>query len=350
MLLLIIYLLALITNNSYAQQCTCSIDQNASSIWTLPWGTESTPKCDLRMSINCRHQISWVYYLQNMKDHNVSLLININTVQDCSQYQCKIKNLFYFANKTYHLLEFGSQNWNTGDWYSSQTNNTLIKRETLFGLPYLSLTMFEQENKIYDNRGMFPQGNYGFVRSGNEVCSTAYSCSLLSTKLSNGIGYGEYVHGSIGQQEKVPYWMCFYLHFEENDIQICADPINEQYARLHAVLKNNSFVHLQNKGVYQMLQPVRRWKSENSGNEYIIEWDINLAVLNLTIRLKPVSDNSEFCMLNNCFWIGSHYIINKGKVIGEGITEIFNFTHFRNSKKNFFYNLVENGNNRMDCV
>jgi hypothetical protein len=343
LLFILYFLLSTMIKMVYPQQCTCSIDQNTSSIWTLPWDTESTPKCDLRMSVNCRHQVSWVYYLQNMKDHNVSVLININTIKDCSQLQCQTKNLFYFANKTYQLLEFGSQQWNTGDWYSSKTNNTAIERNTLFGSSYLDLQMFGDNLKIYDNRGMYPQGHYGFVRSGNDLCSTAYSCSLLSTKLTNGIGYGEYVHGSIGQKEKVPYWMCFYLHFEGNDIQICADPINEQYARLHAVLKNNSFIHLQNKDVYQMLQPVRRWKSERSGNEYIIEWDIDLVVLNLKIRLKPVSDNSEFCILNNCFWIGSHYIINKGNIIGEGITEIFNFTHFSNSKKNFFYNLVENG-------
>ena len=338
MLLLIIYFLVLIIHLGNAQQCTCSIDQNATSIWTLPWGTESTPKCDLRMSINCRHQISWVYYLQNLKDHNVSVLININSIQACSQYQCRTKNLFYFANKTHHLIEFGSQNWNTGDWYFSHTNNTEIERNTLFGKPYLNLKMFDEHLKIYDNRGMFPQGHDGFVRSGNDLCSTSYSCSLLSTQFKDGIGYGEYVHGSIGKNEKVPYWMCFYLHFEGNDIQICADPINEQYARLHAVLKNNSFIHLQNKDVYHMLQPVRRWKSNLSGNEYIVEWDIDLVILNLKIRLKPISDNSEFCILNNCFWIGSHYIMDQDTIIGKGITEVFNFTHSSTSKSDFFYN------------
>ena len=141
-----------------------------------------------------------------------------------------------------------------------------------------------------------------------------------------GIGYGEYVHGSIDTREKVPYWSCFYLHFSNYDLNMCGDPVNSEYARIHLLYPNNTYYELQDQIVFTWMKPLRSWNSIKSNNTYFIEWEISIPILNIKLNAIPTIDNSEFCIFNNCFWIGTTNLYINNFKIGIGITEIFNFT------------------------
>ena len=82
--LLILFVLSIIGSNS--QLCTCAVESNShyNSPWTYPFGSETTPKCDLRMSMNCRHSIMWTYYLQNNFLNKISIMISVNSIDKCT--------------------------------------------------------------------------------------------------------------------------------------------------------------------------------------------------------------------------------------------------------------------------
>lgn len=336
MKILIFFLLLL--SNVNAQLCTCAVDSLNSNIsrWTLPWGSEPTPKCDLRMSMDCRHSIMWTYYLQNNYPNNISILISINRIDNCTEDRCISNSFFFFANRTIKIIDLGKTLINTGDWYISNTFLGSVSRYTLYGNPYLYINHKNVSLKIYDNKGMFPQGKYGYVRSGKHKCSTAYSCSMLSTKFDNGFGYGEYVHGSIDKSEKLPYWVCFYLHLQNYDISICGDPVNKEYARMHILMSNGTYFDYQDKSIYDGLVRNTYWKSNISEQIYYIDWSINIIPLHIKIHAVPTIKNSEFCIQKNCFWIGTTNLYINNNKVGLGITEVFNFTK-PTTKKELFY-------------
>ena len=330
-------LLFLIVSNANSQLCTCAVDSIHGNIspWTYPWSSEPTPKCDLSMSMNCRHNIMWTYYLQNNYPNNISVLISINSIKNCTELLCESNSFFFYGDRSKQIINIGQTIIHTGDWFLSQTIGGIVTRKTLYDMPYLYIKYSNLSLKIYDNKGMFPQGNMGFIKSGKKKCSTAYSCSFLSTKFVNGIGYGEYVHGSIDENEKVPFWMCFYLHFQGNHINICADPTNKKYARIHILLSNNTYLDEQNENVYNTLTPNYFWKSPTSKQIYYIDWTINITSLNIIIHSVPTILDSEFCIKNNCFWIGTTDLYINNNKVGIGITEVFNFTHPTTKKKLF---------------
>lgn len=341
-MILIIFLLLIVKTSS--QLCTCAVDSQIISPWTYPLSSENTPKCDLRMSMNCRHSIMWTYYLQNLKNNKISIMISINKINNCTNYICNSNSFFFYSDRKKTIQDLGTTLIKTGDWYNSKTLFGSVSRNTLYGNPYLFINYKNLSFKIYDNKGMFPQGNMGFVRSGENLCSTAYSCSFLNTKFYNGIGYGEYVHGSVDNNEEIPYWICFYLHFIDNHVNICADPINKKYARIHILLSNGTYVQDQSESIYHSLIPNILWKSNKSKKIYFIDWNIKINMLKIEIHAKPTIKNSEFCINKICFWIGTtNLFINKYKV-GIGITEIFNFTK-PISKKELFSKFVNKNYN-----
>jgi hypothetical protein len=339
---MILFLFFLLFVKSNSQLCTCAVETNShyNSPWTHPLGSESTPKCDLRMSMNCRHSIMWTYYLQNNFQNKISVMISVNSIDNCTDTYCISNSFFFFSNRYTTFTDIGETIIKNGDWYFSNTFSGNVSRMTLYNNPYLFINYKNLSLKIFDNYGMFPQGNMGFVKSGNHICSTAYSCSLLNTKFKYGIGYGEYVHGTIDENEKIPYWTCFYLHFQNNHVNICADPKNKKYARIHILLSNNTYLQEQNESVYNSLVPNIFWKSPKSKQIYYIDWTINISILNIVIHAKPTIKNSEFCIKDNCFWIGTTNLYINNYKVGIGITEIFNFT-IPTSKKKLFNKFVK---------
>jgi hypothetical protein len=334
---MILLLLLLLLINCNGQLCTCAVDSYKSfnSPWTYPWGSENTPKCDIRMSMDCRHSIMWTYYLQNVFPNKISVMISINSIDNCTNNICSSNSFFFYSDRTNTYKDIGKTIIKTGDWYNSNTFFGNVSRITLYNNPFLFIRYKKLSLKIFDNYGMFPQGNMGFVRSGNYICSTAYSCSILYTKFNNGIGYGEYVHGTIDQSEEVPYWTCFYLHFQNNHVNICADPVNKKYARIHILLANNTYLEEQNEFIYYSLIPNLSWRSPHSKQIYFIDWTININLLNIVIHAIPTIKNSEFCIKDDCFWIGTTDLYINNYKVGIGITEIFNFTNPTSKKKLF---------------
>ena len=108
---------------------------------------------------------------------------------------------------------------------------------------------------------------------------------MLHTKLKNGIGYGEYVHGSIDKNEKIPYWTCFYLHFMASHVNICADPINKKYSRIHILLSNNSYIQDKGEHIFNSLIPNKYYKSK-SNKIYYIDWNIEIQAVLTNILEK----------------------------------------------------------------
>ena len=135
----ILIILLLFLGEVSAQLCTCAVDSFNGNIsrWTLPFGSEPTPKCDLRMSMDCRHSIMWTYYLQNNYPNNISILISINKIDSCTENRCIGDSFFFFANKTINLIDLGKTFINTGDWYNSNTFLGSVSRYTLYGNPFL---------------------------------------------------------------------------------------------------------------------------------------------------------------------------------------------------------------------
>ena len=186
---------------------------------------------------------------------------------------------------------------------------------------------------------MFPQGNMGFVKSGSHICSTAYSCPYLIQNL-NMVLVMVNMFMVLLMKMKNPLLDRFYLHFQNNHINICADPVNKKYARIHILLSNNTYLQEQNESIYNSLIPNIFWKSPKSKQIYYIDWTLNISILNIVIHAKPTIKDSEFCIKDNCFWIGTTNLYINNYKVGIGITEIFNFT-IPTSKKKLFNKFVK---------
>jgi hypothetical protein len=170
MLILLLFLLFINVNS---QLCTCAVNSSVNSPWVYPWGSENTPKCDIRMSMNCRHSIMWTYYLQNIDNNKISIMISINKINNCTNNLCIANSFFFYSDRINTYQDIGITYVKTGDWYFSKTLLGNVSRLTLYGNPFLFINYKNFSLKIYDNKGMYPQGNFGFVRSGNDTCSTA---------------------------------------------------------------------------------------------------------------------------------------------------------------------------------
>ena len=322
-----------------ASNCSCAINSTAGDkdpLWTYPWGTELVAKCSLDMQLDCQNQISWVYYLQQPESHLVNILISILLIPECKNDSCLAEVFTYFSNEESNLFETNLELIHTGESFHSQTNNTSIRR-IRSQTPGLQVEVYNRSYFWADGRGMFPQGYHGFVRSGEKKCSTAYSCSFLRTQ---GIrhGYGEFVHGSFIDKEAVPWWTCFYMHINLlADIQMCSDPINLKYNRAHIAFYNQSYISIQSAEVFKWITPIKAWHSPKSHQWYQVDWQINIPYLEIppfvASSYSTMLEKSEHCLPENCFWIGSTNLKINDISIGDGITEVFNFS---NSTENIF--------------
>ena len=339
-----LFYLFILLSGALANNCSCAINSTAGGkdpLWTYPWGTEPVAKCSLDMQMDCQNQISWVYYLQqpNPEIHLVNILISILFIPECNNTECLAEVFTYFSNDDINLFETNFELIHTGESFHSHTNNTSIKRIKSQS-PGLQVNVKNQSYFWADGRGMFPQGYNGFVRSGEKKCSTAYSCSFLRTQ---GIkhSYGEFVHGSFIDKEAVPWWACFYFHINLlADIQLCSDPINLKYNRAHIAFYNQTYVSIQGKEVINWIKGIKAWHSTKSNQWYQIEWQIDIPLLDIlpfqAISYPSVVQQSEHCLNNECFWIGATNLKIDNISIGDGITEVFNFS---NSKDSFLTKL-----------
>ena len=216
---IILYLIGNVIPNTNAHSCNCAYKPNKNM-------------CDNEMKISCDYGFQWIYYLQNIYNHEYGtvpfeIIGYILPTCNIHKYKCYAMGIIQYSygygnnRKSQKIINpilfdisipFSLELTHKNQIYSIyRYNDSLIVKFPNIG-----------EFVIFDGRGLYPQGknSFGYVKSGSDVCDTAYSCSYIQTKIFSmnkqiGIGYGEFVKGTFMKNNRnnknLINWHCFYF-------------------------------------------------------------------------------------------------------------------------------------------
>jgi len=373
--MILLYVVAL----SAAEPCICAVDPWSST--TLPWSraalvplqtaaTPSTPRCDLAFQMTCEFTYQWIYYLQDVcaaSDPECASplplqIIGMALIPACNLGASKLCVAEAFIQWSYGVsptkrlggARAGGALVKTGHAFSltlaeKGAPSWTIVRDAARGVLAVNLTTDDGAPlrfEIADDRGMSPQGNDGYVKSGFGACDTAYSCSFLRTTLRQvdaatpdaavrGVGYGEWVHGTMPPQNasvllapkqnalalapsnaprNAPTpppnattstgWHCFYLHLTTAngtaDLDMCHshNPAMAQFQRVQMLTPNGTRVWAEGPGAAQAT-PLRWWTSAATNATFAVVWRVHVPPpLDMWVLATPVRDDQEVIIGN----------------------------------------------------
>ena len=371
---------------SAAEPCICAVDPWSST--TLPWSraalvplqtaaTPSTPRCDLAFQMTCEFTYQWIYYLQDVcaaSDPECASplplqIIGMALIPACNLGASKLCVAEAFIQWSYGVsptkrlggARAGGALVKTGHAFSltlaeKGAPSWTIVRDAARGVLAVNLTTDDGAPlrfEIADDRGMSPQGNDGYVKSGFGACDTAYSCSFLRTTLrqvdaatpaaaARGVGYGEWVHGTMPPQNasvllapkqnalalapsnaprNAPTpppnattstgWHCFYLHLTTAngtaDLDMCHshNPAMAQFQRVQMLTPNGTRVWAEGPGAAQAT-PLRWWTSAATNATFAVVWRVHVPppldmwVLATNGSIENARDHRDRCHRRCC--------------------------------------------------
>jgi hypothetical protein len=357
---------------------------------TKPLGNQ----CDNNMLINCEWGFQWIYYLQNIyyDNNGICITIPLEIIGYVLPISCQaLQNTCYAigmiqysygiddpsnkitrkSDRKIGLISYKPESPFSITLKDEFKSSWSIKRDNI-NPKSLKIILPIGEYTIQDGRGLYPQGarNDGFVKSGPNLCDTAYSCSYLRTIIKQknnkiGIGYGEFVKGTFPPKKSqnlccthrkaniiksllinkntdtnknILNWHCFYLHFNEGlykniDVQACRTTwkgkTDDPYARMQIAYpnKNNKKVRkwVEGKNAVKW-QNLQSWTSPTTNIKYEIGFRLFIPEIGW-IKSIPIFKNAEVTNgLTKYSWFGTTKLLKNNKQIGIGITEIFHFS------------------------
>ena len=275
------------------------------------------------------YSYQWMYYLLNdgVTSNTMLFLLknsnnNCNSTTDTYYYRLFHRNLKHNTFIEWEdTLNSNSVNGDNFGVYmpSIQSLAVRIPNVTYIRGSNYSLT-------IKDGLGIYPQGTNGFVYNGEWPCQTSYSYSLPKVEYVfnynntdySGIGYGEYISGSLMQYPKeYSGWHCHYIHITNYSGMICSS------------YKINGAIDPYGKGLFIHNDTLERtWlvytdfsmQDTLSYKGYKIGWSIQIPILNISLQLTPVLQDQFISYAFTTAWQGTIQI--NGSHEGIGFSEI----------------------------
>ena len=311
MLLILIGLLFTLTN-----ACNCVSNNTGIPVYN-------------RFPMYSNYSYQWIYYLLNdgISTNNVLFVIkesnnNCNSSTDSYYYKLVHRNLELNTSISWNdkLVSTSGDGENFGIYMPSI--ESLLMR--IDNLTYIKGNNYSLT--IHDELGIYPQGENGLVHNGKYLCQTSYSYSLpkvnysfnYDNKVYTGIGYGEYISGSMfNYPSEYSGWHCHYLHLTNYSCMLCNSyPINgtiDKYAR-------GMFIKYDTLDRTWLTYKDFKFENTKIYEGYKIGWDVELPQLDLSLHLNPVIDNQFITYPVTTAWQGTIEI--SGSEIGVGFTEI----------------------------
>jgi predicted secreted hydrolase len=255
----------------------------------------------------------WWYYTLNMKTENdnlsMVLILGREAVYECYSLEDNIAigmiDIKYEVNedKNIHKTIAVPYNFTESEYldlrvYVSHNQYLVMKKYD----DYMIITYDDIYLKVFDGRGIVPQGDDGLSISGPYPCDTAFAWSyprlavigIINSDSVSGFGYGEHVAGT-RKLEKVIYsgWHCHYLHHKTKlyDVHLCQsnryDKKTDIYGRGFIMNERDEIIKLD----YRNMEFISSNPVLPPLNNYPMDW---LIKLNYNDSNKIVKDELQF--------------------------------------------------------
>jgi hypothetical protein len=252
----------------------------------------------------------------SLENNNIFGYIDIKSSLD------GINNNYQFATTgsfdiNYHYID-KNQEWTITRTNNRFTINVKSKNDTLIIV-------------IGDGRGIYPQGDKGFSRSGPNKCDTAYAYSLLRTMIYgvyknmafNGLGYGEHVIGTM--KTEIPVyngWHCHYIHDMQKmeDYQIC---ISDRIDNKVDIYQRGLALNIQ-KNLFELDMNNIFTEGFGNFNTFKVDWNISIEYDNIkrVYSLSPTFEDQRREVFGFQIWEG--FVMGKLAPGIIGINELVN--------------------------